>query len=130
MKFCLSSLVALFVCVSAQAFAVSVTTCEGQTLGYILKAEQTGADVRLTLVNDHLIKQNDISHPTEGKYQTSAQLMSVEVLHNANLQDFIAKRHLSVSAIVQMMYGRWDLDGEQDMFYANAGDLFKSLVCK
>ncbi|WP_374028882.1 hypothetical protein [Bdellovibrio bacteriovorus] len=127
MKTIVSSLLLMM---ALPAVSSAATSCRGVSFKHVFTVEQRFGDVEVTLDDEKLVKYRDIKNPTEGSLKISGRTRTTVLVENTTVDDFLAKHRLNRELAVGMIAGRAEYDGEQDMWYSYAGELYSSLKCQ
>lgn len=116
--------------VFAPLMSSAATFCQGVSYKHTFTVAQKQANVEVTLDDENLVKYSDLTHTQEGTLKISGHNVTTVVVENITLDNFLIKKALRNQLVVSMMAGRPEYEGEEDMWYAYAGDLFAALKCK
>lgn len=108
----------------------AATLCQGVSYNHSFTISQKLKNVEVVLDNEKLVKYSDMNNPNEGTLKISGRTATTVVVENITVDDFMAKKALNRQLAVSMFAGRSEYEGEEDMWYAYAGDLYASLKCQ
>jgi len=115
--------------VTSFSLFASELVCKGQTESYQIQLEQIDDGVTATMRNLKPYKYTDAQTPEDGKYKVTGINTSSVTIHNIDLSTLLLKPRLAEEAIVKMLFGRRELDGEYDMVYYYASEIFHAAKC-
>lgn len=118
------------IAIFAPAMSFAATFCQGVSYKHTFTVAQKQNDVEVTLDDEKLIKYSDLKHTNEGTLKISGRNVTTVVVSNITVDDFLAKKALNRQLAVSMMAGRPEYEGEEDMWFAYAGDLYAALKCQ
>ncbi|KHD87803.1 MAG: hypothetical protein OM95_12395 [Bdellovibrio sp. ArHS] len=130
MKYVIAVSAIVLASVTAKATALPVKSCQAVTSTHILKFEQVGKDIQVTLEDKALQRYSDLSNPKEGKLKIFGKQKNIVLIEGKNLPDFISLRYLPRELAVGMMMGRPEYIGEEDLLYSYADSFITALSCK
>lgn len=124
--------VSLFLAMTAFApmMSFAATFCQGNSYKHTFTVTQKQNNVEITLEDEKLVNYSDLKDTREGTLKISGKNVTTVVAANITVDDFLAKKSLSRQLAVSMMAGRPEYEGEEDMWFAYAGDLYASLKCQ
>lgn len=112
----------------ASSFAVA-PLCQTSTKDYSYSLEQDGADVLARLSSARFMKMTPIRLGKD-TYQISGAQENVIRLQNVELGDVVKNQKLGVELTLALVMQRGEFEGDKDLLYPTARDLFHSLKCK
>ena len=112
-------------------FMSSATThCQGVSYKHSFTVSQKQNDVEVTLADEKPVKYSDLQDPQEGTLKISGHTITSIIVENTTVDEFLKKKASSRRLAVSMIAGRAEYDGDQDMWYSYASDLYASLKCQ
>lgn len=108
----------------------AATHCQGVAYRHSFTISQKQNDVEVTLDDEKPVKYSDIQDPNEGTLKISGRTLTSVTVENTTVDAFLKKKALGRQLAVSMIAGRAEYDGDQDMWYSYASDLYASLKCQ
>jgi hypothetical protein len=108
----------------------AATHCQGISYKHSFTVSQKQNDVEVTLDDEKPVRYSDLQDPREGSLKLSGHTLTSVTIANTTVDEFLKKKSLARNLAVSMIAGRAEYDGDQDLWYSFASDLYASLKCQ
>ena len=114
----------------APLMSSAATHCQGVSNKHSFTVSQKQNDVEVTLGDETPVKYSDLQDANEGTLKISGRTLTSVIVEKTTVDAFLNKKTLGRRLAVSMIAGRAEYEGDEDLWYSYASDLYASLKCQ